>query len=79
MLDEKDLEIAEMLSTFRVEQGIQEAVNSLPVQPPDFDGLCDECGEPIPAPRLRFGAVTCVDCQEHLELQTKMRRINPDL
>lgn len=77
MLDERDLEIAEMLSNFRVEQAIQEAVEKLPVQPPDFNGCCSECGEPIPAPRLRFGAITCVDCQEILELEEKMRRISP--
>ena len=32
-------------------------------------GTCDECGEPIPAARLRAlpGVATCVRCQERLE------------
>lgn len=73
MLDEKDLEAAELLSSSLVEQGIREATSKLPVQPSDFDGCCVECGEPIVAPRLRFGAITCVDCQEFLELEAKLR------
>jgi len=34
-------------------------------------GICIECGEPIPAPRLRAAptALTCLECQARLEQQ----------
>lgn len=41
------------------------------VQPeshPDFDGLhCIDCEDLIPAPRLLWGRIRCVGCQEHKE------------
>jgi len=70
-MDEKLLEMAEMLSASLVEEGIRQAKANLPVQPESFDGLCIECGESIGTPRLRFGAVTCIECQEHLERQAR--------
>jgi RNA polymerase-binding transcription factor DksA len=73
-MDEKLLEMAELLSASLVDEGIRKAKAGLPVQPESFDGLCLECGEPIGAPRLRFGAVTCIECQEHLELEARLSR-----
>lgn len=73
-MDEKLLEMAEQLSASLVDEGIRKAKASLPTQPESFDGLCLECGESIGAPRLRFGAVTCIECQEHLELEARLLR-----
>lgn len=40
-----------------------------------FDGLnCVDCMEPIPGNRLATGAARCINCQEALELQQRMRR-----
>lgn len=57
-----------------INREIQKARNSLPVQPPDFDGFCTECGEDIDPRRLNFGAVTCLDCQEILEHRQRHHR-----
>lgn len=41
----------------------------------DFDGLdCVDCMEEIPSNRLATGAIRCIECQQKLELQQRMRR-----
>jgi RNA polymerase-binding transcription factor DksA len=72
-MDESELEMAERLFLSQIEEGIERAKRALPTQPAGFDGRCTECGEPIPARRLSFGACTCVDCQEHLERSLSSR------
>lgn len=62
-MDENLLVMAEALALGEVEEGIRKTVALLPKQPPDFDGCCEDCGEEIPAARLKFGAVTCLQCQ----------------
>lgn len=73
-MDEKLLEMAEALSASLVDEEVRRVKARLPVQPTGFNGLCSECEEPIEAPRLRFGAITCVECQEHLEKQARLLR-----
>lgn len=63
-MDESILLIAEALAQSEVDAGVQRAVDQLPKQPVDFDGLCEDCRDEIPAARIKFGAVTCVDCQK---------------
>jgi len=39
---------------------------------PDFDGKhCIECGEKIPAARLKLAKIRCVECQSLKEQKTK--------
>lgn len=46
---------------------------SAPESHPDFDGLhCVECEEEIPAPRLLWGRVRCVGCQEYKEFSERI-------
>ena len=42
--------------------------------PEDFDGECIECGDLIPTGRLKTGAVTCIQCQQFIEKQHRLRR-----
>jgi RNA polymerase-binding transcription factor DksA len=62
-MDENTLEMAEALTQATVEEGIRRVVARLPIQPVGFDGLCIDCAEPIVSERIRFGAITCVECQ----------------
>ena len=62
-MDENVLLMAEALALSEVEEGVRRAVAQLPKQPVNFNGLCEDCGDKIPAPRIKFGATTCVDCQ----------------
>ena len=62
-MDESILVMAEALARSEVEAGIRKAQANLPRQPEDFDGCCVDCGDAIPAPRLKFGAITCLHCQ----------------
>ena len=66
-MDEKTLELAETLILATVQTGIDNVRRQIPKQPADFDGLCFECGEPVGEGRIKFGAVTCIDCQTHIE------------
>lgn len=72
-MDENVLLMAEALAQSMVEAGIKRASEALPKQPVNFDGLCVECGDDIPAPRIKFGASTCVPCQELLERKMALR------
>lgn len=43
-----------------------------PETSPDFDGQhCVDCGENIPAARLRLIKIRCIDCQTLKEKQTR--------
>lgn len=66
-MEEKDLEFAELLSAAEVEEGIRQCRAKLPHAPEGFNGNCVHCEEPIPAPRLATGAVTCLECQTVIE------------
>lgn len=49
----------------------------LPELHPDFDGEhCVDCETPIPAKRLEWGRVRCVDCQEDVEHTAALYRHN---
>lgn len=74
-MDENQLVVAEALAQSEIEAGIRRVVAKLPKQPDGFDGLCVDCGEEIPTPRLSFGAITCLPCQELRELREKLRFI----
>lgn len=66
-MDENTLLLAEALAQSEVEAGIKRAVSQLPKQPLNFDGCCIDCGDELPAARLKFGAITCMPCQTLLE------------
>lgn len=66
-MDENVLVMAEALALSTVEEGVRRAVSRLPKQPIDFDGCCEDCGEALPVARIKFGAVTCVECQTRRE------------
>ena len=72
-MDENVLLMAEALAQSMVEAGTKRASEALPKQPVNFDGLCVECGDEIPAPRIKFGAITCVPCQTLLERKMALR------
>jgi len=49
----------------------------LPEVHPGFDGWhCVDCDVEIPAKRLGWGRVRCVDCQDHKEREDKARERN---
>lgn len=49
----------------------------LPESHPDFDGWhCVDCGVEIPAKRLGWGRIRCVDCQEHKERTDRAHQRN---
>lgn len=73
-MDENVLLMAEALALSEVEEGINRARANLPKQPADFDGLCEECGDELPAPRIKFGAITCVPCQTRREMLASLTR-----
>ena len=73
-MDETVLLMAEALARSEVEEGISRAVAQLPKQPIDFDGCCVDCGEEIPAPRIQFGAITCITCQTLRERRASLTR-----
>lgn len=46
-----------------------------PESDPSFDGEnCVDCMDAIPSARLKLGKIRCVQCQEILEKQQRMRR-----
>ncbi len=55
------------------EDALEEARRRIaPETSPDFDGKhCIECGEKIPAARLKLGKIRCIDCQSQKEQKTK--------
>lgn len=73
-MDENVLLMAEALARSEVEEGISRARADLPKQPDNFDGMCEECGDEIPAPRIKFGATTCIICQTRRERLRSMTR-----
>lgn len=77
-MDEKILELAETLSNSRVDEGIHIARSNIPVIPAEFDNRCTECGDPIEGPRIQFGCITCLDCQEYLEKHTRLRQLRQE-
>lgn len=66
-MDEYMLVMAEALAQSEVAAGVERARSKLPKQPVDFDGLCVECNEEIHPQRVRFGATTCLPCQQEIE------------
>lgn len=77
-MDEYLLIMAEAHATSEIEAGLRRVRSQLPKQPANFDGLCVECDEPIPEKRIKFGAITCLECQERLELQKSRVATNID-
>ena len=73
-MDEKILEMAETLSSSIVEEGIRTVRSNIPERPEKFDNRCTECGDPIEAPRIQFGCITCLDCAKFLEQTARLRR-----
>lgn len=73
-MDENTLTMAEALARNEVAAGIERVIAQLPRQPPNFDGCCTHCQDPLPEVRLNFGATTCVVCQTAIEHRAKMRR-----
>jgi phage/conjugal plasmid C-4 type zinc finger TraR family protein len=55
------------------EDALEEARRkTAPETNPDFDGKhCIECGEKIPAARLKLMKIRCIDCQSLKEQKTK--------
>ena len=55
------------------EDALEEARRrTAPETSPDFDGKhCIECGEKIPAARLKLGKIRCIECQSLKEQKTK--------
>ena len=55
--------------------GNANAVKNLETPRADCSNLCVECGQPIPAKRLKIfpGALRCVKCQEELESEGKTK------
>lgn len=72
-MDESTLVMAEALTESLIAEATQKIRDRLPHLPPGFDGLCIDCGEPVPAYRISFGASTCIDCQELRELRASLR------
>lgn len=70
-MDENTLVMAEALARSEVEEGVRRVVARLPVQPPNYNGLCVDCDEPLPQGRISFGAITCLQCQEFRETRIK--------
>ncbi len=66
-MDEKVLEIAELVTAATVQNGVDKIRALVRKRDPLFDGACTECSEPVPDQRLDTGATTCLDCQETLE------------
>ena len=73
-MDENVLLMAEALARSEVEEGVRRVVASLPKQPINFDGLCEDCGDKIPTPRIKFGATTCISCQTLREWRASLTR-----
>jgi RNA polymerase-binding transcription factor DksA len=74
-MDEKVLEIAEAVTQATVENGVAKIRAQVRKRDPLFDGACEECGDPIPDPRLDTGATTCLECQQTLErIQAQFKR-----
>lgn len=61
-MDERFIEYAEALQLQLVQEEIRKA-KRVSVPPPDFDGTCPDCSEPIPIKRIEIGFYNCVDCQ----------------
>jgi RNA polymerase-binding transcription factor DksA len=55
------------------EDALEEARRKIaPETSPDFDGKhCIECGEKIPAARLKLGKIRCIECQSLREQKNK--------
>lgn len=68
-MDEKNLEMAEALERAQREESIARAARLMaPEKDDDFDGEhCVECWEELPAARLAWGRIRCVECQTKLE------------
>lgn len=73
-MDENVLLMAEALARSEVEEGVRRAIAKLPKQPVNFDGLCEDCEDKIPAPRIKFGATTCISCQTLRERRDSLIR-----
>lgn len=73
-MDENQLVMAEALAQSEIIEGIRRAKANIPKQPENFDGRCVDCDEELPAPRIKFGAVTCIHCQCLRELKLKIMR-----
>lgn len=73
-MDERILIMAEAMAQSAVEHGVRAVTNRIPVQPDGFDGHCVVCEVEIPLARIKFGAVTCISCQEKIELREKQGR-----
>ena len=71
-LDNRDL--AQYTAQYaEAEDALEEARRkTAPETNPDFDGKhCIECGEKIPAARLKLMKIRCIDCQSLKEQKTK--------
>ena len=68
-MDEKSFEMAEQLEQAQRDASIAQAAKlTAPEQDDDFDGThCVGCWGEIPAARLAWGRIRCVDCQTKLE------------
>lgn len=70
-MDESVFEQAEKLTTALTDEALERIRKAIPKQPEGFDGLCEDCSGPIPPQRIKFGAITCVDCQQIREQRAK--------
>lgn len=73
-MDESVLLMAEALAQSMVETGVKQVIARLPQQPVDYDGACVDCGDELPAARIKFGAITCVPCQSLRERTESLTR-----
>lgn len=73
-MDERVLELVEAALLEQAEAEARKVGAKARIQPSDYDGCCVECGDSIGDARFKFGAVTCIDCQEHLERSARLRR-----
>lgn len=76
-MDELYILIAEAHAQSEIDEGVKRAVEGLPKQPLNFDGLCVDCDEELLPARLKFGAITCVPCQTLRERRASLMRKQP--
>jgi RNA polymerase-binding transcription factor DksA len=62
-MDEKVLETAEALAAATVQNGVDKIRAQVKQRDPNFDGLCEDCGDTIPEARLDTGATLCLECK----------------
>lgn len=73
MFNESDYERANVLAQGEIDAALEKHRRQMREAAGSPDGDCQDCGEPIPAPRLAAwpNASRCIDCQADHEKQQK--------